>query len=329
MKTKLLDKPYCGVRRDKIDDFSIDNINIDSLIVFLHFIKERYKIFVKKDILKKEDPWTKDEILKKYRFCNIRRELDRNSKWLINNISTNDNLSYTEKIVNSILFRLYNNINTAEILKLPVNHRQYKYLAERTKNLPEEHFMTGAYMTSGMLRVFRKTTKTNDSKLSVVRMVQYMLKFYLLDYLISDLIQTQEDVYSVLKSYPGIAEFTAYQLFVDLTYIKEFPFSENEFTIAGPGAKQGLKYLFDDQHGLTPEELIFWLRDNWEEINNLSHNNGGKTLLNSKFLAVLPEEDRVMNVMSIENCLCEFSKYYKTLNGLGRPRKKYVRSTRP
>jgi len=31
-------------------------------------------------------PWTIDEILQKYRFCNVRRADDRVSKWLIENV---------------------------------------------------------------------------------------------------------------------------------------------------------------------------------------------------------------------------------------------------
>jgi hypothetical protein len=37
----------------------------------------------------------------------------------------------------------------------------------------------------------------------------------------------------------------------------------------------------------------------------------------------LPEEDRYMNVMSLENCMCELGKYMKTKLGVGRPRSRY------
>lgn len=37
----------------------------------------------------------------------------------------------------------------------------------------------------------------------------------------------------------------------------------------------------------------------------------------------LKHYDRVMNVMSLENCFCEFSKYYKACTNTGRPRAIY------
>ena len=82
--------------------------------------------------------------------------------------------------------------------------------------------------------------------------------------------------------------------------------------------------VFSSKRDLTPEELIFWLRDHWNELNQYNTHHGNKAAVYPKKLfRDLPEEDRVMNVMSIENCLCEFSKYYKVYYGLGRPRQKY------
>ena len=39
--------------------------------------------------------------------------------------------------------------------------------------------------------------------------------------------------------------------------------------------------------------------------------------------ADLPKEDRHLNVMSLENCFCELSKYIRAVEGTGRPRNKY------
>ena len=80
---------------------------------------------------------------------------------------------------------------------------------------------------------------------------------------------------------------------------------------------------------MSAEELIFWLRDNWEALNQYNTQKGNKHTVNPKILMEdLPEDDRRMNVMSLENCMCEFSKYYKTKNGIGRPRQKYRGGTR-
>lgn len=338
MKNKPKDTPYCGVRRDKIASLPIESINAEALDMFLHFVKERYKIHLRKDIKQIHPPYTKDSILKNFRFTNIRREHDKETKWLIKYITSNPQLDYEDKLLNCILFRLFNKHKTSELIGAPIQFSKgyepeaYRELFEEKHNEdPEYVFFTGAFNTGGLKRALKwylpKDDPTNSMEMRVMYFMQYLIDEGVTYRLTAKGIETPKDVCELLQSYMGIGEFLAYQMFVDMTYIKEFPFSENEYTIAGPGAKLGLKYLFDDQHGLTPEELIFWLRDNWKELNQYNTQHGGKHTVKPKILFQdLPEHDRVMNVMSIENCLCEFSKYYKAKNGLGRPRQKYRRT---
>lgn len=331
MKNKLKDVPYCGVRKQKIANFPIENINLNSLDMFLYFIGERYKIHLRKDIHKKVAPWTKDRILKTYRFTNVRREHDRNTKWLIQNVSENTSLNKREKILNTILFRLFNKIETAELIGIPISLSDIKSLdidKYTTKFKANEKqlngFFTGAYMNSGMLREFHKLTEDYYSPISVMKVLQSMEQRHFPRRIWKS--NNPQEITELLTTYNGISKFIAYQLFVDFTYIEDFPFSENEYTLAGIGAERGLKFLFNNSRGLTPEELIFWLRDNWKAFNQYNTQNGGKHTVNPQILFQdLPEHDRVMNVMSLENCLCEFSKYYKTYYNLGRPRKKYCK----
>ena len=99
----------------------------------------------------------------------------------------------------------------------------------------------------------------------------------------------------------GFADFLAYQVFVDLTYIEDFPFSENEFVIAGPGCKRGMDKLFIDRDDMTYEECLFWLRDRFDKLMSWLDRKGHWP----------------------ENCFCEFSKYMKALDGTGRPKVRY------
>ena len=52
---------------------------------FLHWISERESIRVKKE-RGDAPPWTTDPILASYRFCNVRREDDKVTRWIHNNI---------------------------------------------------------------------------------------------------------------------------------------------------------------------------------------------------------------------------------------------------
>lgn len=339
MKNKPQDILYCGVSEQKIADFPIENINVDSLDMFLHFVNERYKIHLRKDIKQIHPPYTEDPILKQFRFTNIRREHDKETKWLIQNITSNSKLSYEDKLLNCILFRLFNKHETAELIGMPIEFTKfympeiYRFaFAKQQKLNPKYVFFTGAFNTGGLKRALKwylPEGRADSMEMRVMYFMQYLLDEGITHYLTASDAESPEAVCELLQSYMGIGEFLSYQMFVDMTYIEKFPFSENEFTIAGPGAKLGLKFLFDDIANMSAEELIFWLRDNWEALNQYNTQKGNKHTVSPKILMEdLPEDDRRMNVMSLENCMCEFSKYYKTKNGIGRPRQKYRGGTR-
>ena len=116
MKNKPNDISYCGCDIDKIRSMS-PSISIDNLKLFYYYVTERYNIYKKRE-LGIPAPWTDDPILKEYKFTNVRREHDRTSKWLIENISNNPMLPYEDRFWRTILFRIYNRIETAELIGL-------------------------------------------------------------------------------------------------------------------------------------------------------------------------------------------------------------------
>ena len=330
MRTKPADQPFCGVRKKVIQNAN-PSVNEENLLHLYNFIKRRYSIHLKKDVMHKPAPWTKDPVLQEFRFTNIRREHDRESKWLIQHISENPDLAYDDKLLNSILFRLFNKHETSELIGMPIHFSKYKnWDPEKYRHLfedaleddPHRVFFTGAFNTGGLKRALKWYLPEDTPNNSMEMRVMYFVKYLLGSSMLEDIknAKTQKDVFKTLSSCMGIGSFLGYQMFVDMTYIEEFPFSENEFTIAGPGCRWGLDYLFDDKDGMSYEECIFWVRDNLER---LFHEVLGKEWDCQKVFADLPEEDRCFNVMSLENCFCELSKYIRAKTGAGRPRKKY------
>jgi len=366
MKTKPADVPYCGVRKEVIKKAS-PTFNEDILKYHHNYIFERHKIYKKKEIEKLPPSWTEDEIFQKYKFTNVRRELDRESKWLIRNISKNENLSFEEKILWSILFRAWNKSETFRILNFPEEFNILTFnekdidkirnvVEEFSKANPKYVWYTSAFNMGGIKHTWRfpkiyeykdgKTVKNlvkhngkemtvreafdkikDSEKISefepnmVVRML-WLVKFARDDLNIANLVNeasSQKDAYEKLLLIPGFSEFLAYQVFVDFTYIEEFKFSENEFTVAGPGCQGGIDYMFKDKDGMTYEECIFWVRD---YIEKEWKKRGWETDLN-KLFDHLPEYDRCLNVMMLENSFCELSKYTKAKKEMGRPRAKY------
>ena len=331
MKNKPADKPYCGCNPQQIAHAQ-PVINKDNLSMFMYVIRERYKIHLKKDVKHKKSPWTQDPIFRKYSFTNVRREHDKTTRWGISHI-VNSDIPYDQKLLNLVLFRLFNKIETAEVLNLPFIMDDYTDWTQIEEGMLEYRkqfsagytFFTNAFLCGGLKAKLRAQFGKNlPPHIAVLRFSQYLSSHNFADRIIG--CKSPIEVIGVLTSYSGIGEFLAYQIFVDFTYLQDFPFSENEFTMAGPGAISGLNILFEKRNHLSYEELIFWLRDNWYNFRELCDE---KVFVDPKTMFYdIPEYDRVMNVMSIENCLCEFFKYYKAYNKIGRPRVKYKRRKR-
>lgn len=366
MKNKKRDVLFCGVRLEKIVDANPD-IDWESIYHFKNFVIERYRIHKRKDVEKLPPPWTKNPTLKEFKFTNVRREHDRQTRYLIENISNNPSLSLEDKIVNSFLFRSWNNWLTLRDFGFPYSAKKLynpklkekvrpTYL-ELSKENPDRLWYNNAYNQGGTKCAWKFADADirsvpykfgNEKEMGDDKFEDYEPEIPLRPFhvgvwigrgkIVEKLLNAkdQEEAFEIIKSVRGFADFLAYQVFVDLTYIKEFPFSENEFVVAGPGCKRGLDHIFKDKDGMTYEECIFWLRDRINRVNGYSLFNSEKleeicenedwinrTYNPDQLFSDLYLGDRCMNVMSIENCMCELSKYIKAVKGTGRPRNTY------
>lgn len=378
MNNRESDVLYCGVNEEKIKTAK-PKLNEEVLKYHHLYITERTEIYKKKEIDKLPQPWTEDEVLLNYRFTNTRRELDRESKYLIENVSKNEKFTLEEKILWSILFRTFNKSETFRRLDL-LNILDIKNISDSvidtTRDLINKEiekdpkyvwytpaFNTGGLKASWVLPEQRLYECTNsDTELNVlerdtgvfhkrmpwkeaksytrgspyviegieecipVRMI-HLIKWVSEGDLVQRIIESKDqiDCYKIIMEVPGFANFLSYQIFVDLTYIPEFKFSENEFTISGPGCMRGIDELFEDRGGMTHDEAIFWVRDNIEkEWDKRGMNVDFDTLFN-----FLPEYDRCLNVMLLENSFCELQKLTKAKRGTGRPRNKYKPTDKP
>lgn len=333
MQNKRADIPYCGVSQQKIREAK-PKLNAVAVKHLYDFVTERYKIHIRKDFLKQKAPWTNNPILSQYKFCNIRREHDRQSQYLIKNISTNSCLSLEDKIVNSFYFRAWNNWDTMKDLGGPwtakclyssqMKEQVRPIYQQLTTEDPDRKWWSSAYNQGGTKQAWRypdpneKINKEDDIPLRVFHIGPWLKEHNTVEKLLSA--SDQKAAFEAIKEIQGFADFLAYQIFVDLAYIEEFPFSENEFVVAGPGCQKGLNKLFDDYNGLTHEEALFWLADNIDEIFNRIH----PPFWAGRLFVDLPQEDRFFSVMCLENCMCEFYKYIRTIEGNGRPRVKYT-----
>ena len=84
--------------------------------LYWYFACERQKIFWKK-LNGELAPWTDDQILQEYKFCNSYRVNDRVSQYLLKNVIYNDKkYSDEDMLFRILLFKLFNKESTWELL---------------------------------------------------------------------------------------------------------------------------------------------------------------------------------------------------------------------
>lgn len=328
MQYKQNDIPYLGCRADKIK--SAQPVLNEENFKHLHrWILDRYAVHVKKDVHGIPAPWTDNPIIQEFRFTNVRREHDKETKWVIEHICKAD-MSTANKWINLILFRMINKSETCRnFMPIDFENVDWQKIVHYAQNLPKDYTVfTNAFHTIGVkqgackaLGVEMGTVDKPEGIPPLYAVIGYCQQLYNNESFIQRLgsCTTAKEFFEALQSVMGIGFFLAYQIFVDWTYCEESLWSENEFVIAGPGARRGLDLVFENRDGMTYEEALFWLRNNWVDICSWY----GLPWNPDEIFVDLDPSDRYMNVMSLQNCHCEISKYIRAVNGTGRPRNKY------
>lgn len=270
---------------------------------FAAFVIERHNIWRRRASGQK-GPWTRDEILLKYRFCNVYRELDRTTKWITDNWRTpheNDPHLWFAMVV----ARLVNHPETLAQISLPGrwNKAQFLKIMLGRKERGEKVFGS-AYIvsTNGVER--NKADYLADEVLDPMWEQREKLKPKQGDRL--------QDFFSRLMTFQGMGSFMAAQVVADIKYV--YPLSEARdwwtFASSGPGSRRGMSYLL----GYDPRTQ--WKEHEWKEaLMELS------MIMNPIVEAAkLPR----LHNQDLQNCLCEFSKYRRTQLGTGRPKQKFV-----
>ena len=208
-------------------------------------------------------PWTDDEIINSYKFCNVYRASDRTSQYLIKNVIYSGDQSEEEVIFRTLLFRIFNRIETWQYLKSKlgeITEKEFNFEIYR-KLLEEAQANARPIYTSAYMSCASKAYGYGRKYENHLALVAQMIKKDRIAGKITDA-KGLKDIFLMLLSYPLLGKFMAYQLATDLNYSDAVNFSENSFTAAGPGAKRGIAKCFIAKGGLSDEQIIFWAVEN-------------------------------------------------------------------
>ena len=111
--------------------------------------------------------------------------------------------------------------------------------------------------------------------------------------------KTMEEAFNIVKSYPLIGNFMAYQLVTDINYSDVVNWSEAEFTVAGPGSHRGIEKCFEDKSKLSDEDIIKYMYEHQDEEFKR---------LNLVFKRI---GNRPLQLIDCQNIFCELDKYLR------------------
>lgn len=267
--------------------------------LYWKFAAERHRVFEAR-VAGAPRPWTQDRIIQQYKFCNVYRAADRVSQYLIRDVAYRDDDSSPEdQVFQIVAFRNFSNIDTWEtvtailgraprISDLDSGALEAALTEAKSRN---GGLYTGAFILCATDAYGRKTKHLNHVELFRDMFVQSDLAERILA------ARSLKEVYDALHTFPLMGDFMSYQMAIDLNYSEHVNFSENDFTKPGPGALRGIKKVFSDLGGLTPEEAIMWMVDNQEaEFKRLG-------------LAFSGLWGRPIQAIDAQNLFCETDKY--------------------
>lgn len=285
---RIIEPTYLGLKKPK------PSIVFDT---YWKFAAKRQEVFFNR-LTGSLPPWSDDLILRTYKFTNAYRAADRVSQYLIKEVIYKGDQSPRELFFRIILFKIFNKIETWKFLEKKLGEIRYSEFEFSRYNtvLNESKKRNGAIYSAAYIMASGKSAYGKETK------HQNHLKM-LEDMMLNDLpnkvqsAESMEHLYNILKNYPSIGPFLAYQLATDINYSMLTNFSEMDFVKAGPGAIDGVKKCFTSLGDYTIEDAIKMMADRQEnEFERLGLN------FQSLF-------GRSLQLIDCQNLFCEVDKY--------------------
>ena len=264
---------------------------------YWRFAAERQAVFFQR-LEGCSPPWTHDPILARYRFTNAYRASDRVSQYLIRHVIYKGEQHSEEIFFRTLLFKVFNKIETWETLKAAVGEVAYSsYSFDTYDKVLTEALAAGrpiysaAYIMPSAGRAFGYSRKHRNHLKLIEQMMADEMPQRIAD------ARTMRDAFDKLRSYPTLGDFLAYQFVTDLNYSEVTDFSEMEFVVPGPGALDGIRKCFYDLGGQTEADIIRVVTERQEaEFERLG-------------LRFRDLWGRELQLIDCQNLFCEVSKY--------------------
>lgn len=269
-------------------------------------------------------PWTKDPILKEFRFCEVFREDDKVSKWIIDNWLT----PYKEHPNLWIACCIARQINWPETLEeigfpdFKVNYSEWIKWRDAATNIMLQRQRKGLKLYTSAYMIYGGPGKKGGVPEKAVWTMHYVIdrvvhqRYHFDKYFneIDPLSRSFKYVTKSLEHFPGWSGFMGDQAACDMSYTHLLNQATDlmSWCNPGPGCIRGLNRLYGRalSFNLKEEQAVDEMRE-LLKIANSSDSPLGNHI------------QKPLKIHTIESALCETDKYLRVKLGEGRPRCNY------
>ena len=288
---------------------------------YWRFAVERQNIFYRRI----EHPFglfTTDPILARHKFTNAYRASDRVSQFLIRHVIGSCEKDARDIVFRVLLFKFFNKIETWQLLERKIGEIRWRtFRRQRYVDVLDRAMASGTRVYSAAYIMPAASRFEGARKHEThLRLLEHMLGQGLAEQI--ERARTMRAAFELLREYPMMGDFLAYQFVTDINYSEMVRYSEMEFVVPGPGARDGLRKCFASLGGLSEADVIRLIAERQQlEFERLG--------LTFKSLWGRP-----LQLIDCQNLLCEVDKYARVAHpeiaGLsGRTRIKQVFEPNP
>lgn len=247
-------------------------------------------------------PWTEDPVLCGHRFTNCYRASDRVSQFVISEVAYAGDQEPTEIVFRILLFKLFNKIDTWRLLldELGGTPSLESFDVSRYCAVLDDAFARGKRLYSAAYVMpspaFGEVRKHHNH----LRLLELTINDDLANKLANA--DSMREAFEIIKTYPGMGDFLAFQFLIDINYSTVLDFDEMDHIVAGPGARDGIRKCFGPaSSGCEPEIIEYMAASQEEHFQRLG----------LQFRGLF---GRRLHLIDCQNLFCEVDKYARVVH---------------
>jgi hypothetical protein len=246
-------------------------------------------------------PTSQDRTIAKFKFCNIYRELDRQTIFFHKRLKLIED-DFEKWLMNMFASRFIANISTVESLGMLKVGREDRAALEVLKAMPSPKYGNAYVFPISTIKSSAWPSREEFLCLYVPTVIAKVAKVILS--------QKKGSVNELLNLILPIFGFNQKFLWTEVLIDVHYQFPElvdlNRDFYIGPGAKPSLSYLMSGLAGVSEQEVLAELAQRYSYIEGVNLSKNGKPIL--------------LTAENWEGICCEFRKYRNLKKGVGRRR---------